>query len=57
MANDDPFFTSGRGDSMGAKKGFSKDVNATFKNLSLKGDILNSYMLEPGECSFRERIH
>jgi hypothetical protein len=42
MANDDPFFTSGRGDSMGAK-GFSKDVNATFKNMTLKGDIINSY--------------
>ena len=42
MANDDPFFTSGQGDSMGAK-GFSKDVNATFKNMALKGDIINSY--------------
>ena len=27
---------------MGAK-GFSKDVNATFKNVTLKGDIINSY--------------
>jgi hypothetical protein len=42
MANDDPFFAAGMGDSMGAK-GFSKDVNATFKNVALNGDIINSY--------------
>jgi hypothetical protein len=42
MANDDPFFTAGMGDSMGAK-GYSKDVNATFKNMTLNGDIINSY--------------
>jgi hypothetical protein len=41
MANDDPFFTAGMGDSMGAK-GYSKDVNATFKNVTLNGDIINS---------------
>jgi len=38
MANDDPFFVAGQGDSMGAK-GYSKDVNATFKNVILNGDI------------------
>jgi hypothetical protein len=42
MANDDPFFTAGMGDSMGAK-GYSKDVNATFNNVTLNGDIINSY--------------
>jgi len=41
MANDDPFFTAGMGDTMGAK-GFSKDVNATFSNVTLTGDIINS---------------
>ncbi len=42
MANDDPFFVAGKGDSMGAK-GYSKDVNAVFKNTILEGDIINSY--------------
>jgi hypothetical protein len=42
MANDDPFFVAGMGDTMGAK-GYSKDVNAVFKNTVLEGDIINTY--------------
>ncbi len=42
MANDDPFFTSGQGTAMGTR-GFSRDVNATFRNMTLKGDMINSW--------------
>jgi len=42
MANDDPFFVAGMGDTMG-EQGYSKDVNAVFKNTVLQGDIINSY--------------
>jgi len=42
MANDDPFFVSGMGDTMG-EQGYNKDVNAIIRNTALDGDIINSY--------------
>lgn len=41
MENDDPNFVYGSGSSMGAHN-FSRDVNATFSNMMLNGDIINA---------------